>query len=91
MATIIKLQRRGAVHRPFWHIVVTDSRKPKGCVEQLGTYDNLKKPIKLTLDEEKAAWWVSRGAKPTDTVHRIFHKQGVLKKAEELAAAEKKA
>ncbi|MBN1596595.1 30S ribosomal protein S16 [candidate division FCPU426 bacterium] len=87
MATIIKLIRRGKVHKPFWHIVVTDSRAPKGCIEQLGTYDNLKKPVKLELDAEKAAVWVSRGAQPTVTVRRIFLKQGILKKAAELKGA----
>jgi len=87
MATIIKLQRRGAIHRPFWHIVVTDSRKPKGCIEQLGTYNNLKKPVQLELDTDKAALWISRGAIPSDSVRRIFLKQGVLKKAAELKQA----
>ena len=79
MATIIKLQRRGAIHRPFWRIVVTDSRKPKGCVEQLGTYDNLHKPIKLTLDKKKAILWLEKGAKPSPAVNQILKKQGIFK------------
>ncbi|MCK5218031.1 30S ribosomal protein S16 [bacterium] len=91
MATIIKLMRKGTIHRPFWRIVVTDSRKPRGCVEQLGTYDNLRKPIKLNLNEERAAVWLSRGAKPSETVGRIFMKKGIMKKAAELKPAGKKA
>ncbi len=91
MATIIKLLRKGTIHRPFWRIVVSDSRKPRGCVEQLGTYDNLRKPAKLNLDEERSALWVSRGAKPSETVRRIFLKKGILKKAVELKPAGKKA
>jgi len=91
MATIIKLMRKGNIHRPFWRIVVSDSRKPRGCVEQLGTYDNLRKPIKLNFDEERAALWVSRGAKPSETVRRIFLKKGILKKAAELKPTGKKA
>lgn len=87
MSTIIKLQRRGTIHKPFWRIVVTDSRKPKGCVEQLGTYDNLKKPVKLNLKEDRAALWISRGAVPSASVRKIFLGQGVLKKAAELKQA----
>ncbi len=87
MSTIIKLQRRGTVHKPFWRIVVTDSRKPKGCVEQLGTYDNWKKPVKLNLDEDRAAHWISCGAVPSVSVRKIFLGQGVLKKAAELKRA----
>ncbi|MCK5242932.1 30S ribosomal protein S16 [bacterium] len=84
MATIIKLQRRGAIHKPFWHIVVTDSRKPKGCIEQLGTYANLKKPVELKLDADKAALWISRGAKPSESVRQLFLKNDIMKKAAEL-------
>ncbi|MEW6515795.1 MAG: 30S ribosomal protein S16 [candidate division FCPU426 bacterium] len=78
MATLIKLQRYGTVHKPFWRIVVTDSRKPKGCIEQLGTYDNLRKPVKLTLNEDKAKLWISRGAVLTMSVRKIFHRRGLL-------------
>ena len=84
MATIIKLQRQGAPHKPFWRIVVTDSRKPAGTIELLGTYNNLRKPAELSLNEDKAAQWVAKGAKPTPTVQRLFSDQGVMKKAAEL-------
>jgi len=87
MSTIIKLQRQGAPHKPFWRIVVTDSRKPGGCVEQLGTYDNKHKPVAVNLDEEKAAMWVSRGATPTPTVRSILIQKGVMKKSAELQGA----
>jgi small subunit ribosomal protein S16 len=82
MATLIKMQRYGTVHKPFWRIVVTDSRKPKGCIEQLGTYDNLKKPVKLVLDDTKARLWISRGAVLTSSVRRIFHRRGLLTSAQ---------
>lgn len=87
MSTIIKLQRQGAPHKPFWRIVVTDSRKPAGSVELLGTYDNMRKPAALMLNEDKAALWVSRGAKPTPTVHRLFADNGILKKAADFKGA----
>lgn len=82
MATLIKMQRYGTVHKPFWRIVVTDSRKPKGCIEQLGTYDNLKKPVKLVLNDDKARRWISRGAVLTTTVRRLFHRRGLLSSAQ---------
>lgn len=77
MATIIRLQRRGAPHRPFWRIVVTDSRKPGGCIEQLGTYNNVVKPPAVTLDRDRASLWLSRGAAPTVAVKKILAAQGV--------------
>lgn len=87
MSTIIKLQRQGAPHKAFWRIVVTDSRKPGGSVELLGTYDNLRKPATLSLNEDKAALWVSRGAAPTPTVKRLFATKGIAQKAAQLQGA----
>lgn len=81
MATIIKMQRKGTIHRPFWRIVVTDSRHPKDCIEQVGTYDNLNKPSILKLNETKALLWLSRGATPTPSVVTLLKKQGIWKKA----------
>jgi small subunit ribosomal protein S16 len=83
MATIVKLRREGTRHKPFWRIVVTDSRKPKDCIEQLGTYDTLHKPAKLVLNADKAVRWVLLGATPSVTVRSIFKKNGILKKAAE--------
>ena len=77
MATIIKLQRRGAPHRPFWRIVVTDRRRPNGCIEQLGTYNNLVKPADVTLDKARAAHWLTQGAAPSPSVRKILRDQGV--------------
>lgn len=88
MATIIKLQRKGTTHKPFWHIVVTDERKPKDCVELLGTYDNLHKPVTVRLNKEKTAKWLSLGATPTDSVRTILKNEGVLNP--KLAAAKDK-
>jgi small subunit ribosomal protein S16 len=87
MSTIIKLQRQGAPHKPFWRVVVTDSRKPMGTIELLGTYDNMQKPPLLQIDEAKAALWVSKGAKPTPSVMRLFAGKGVLKKAASVPGA----
>ncbi len=77
MATIIKLQRQGAPHRPFWRIVVTDSRKPKGCIALLGTYDNVNKPVTLTLDADKTNLWLSKGALPSPSAARLLAQKGL--------------
>jgi small subunit ribosomal protein S16 len=86
MSTIIKLQRQGAPHKPFWRIAVTDSRKPGGCLELVGTYDNRHKPAVVQLHEEKITVWLKKGAVPTPTVKKIFQVKGVLARA---AAASK--
>ncbi len=84
MSTVIRLQRKGTIHRPFWRVVVNDSRNPYSCAEQLGTYDNTKKPVKLNLDIERAAQWINQGALPSDTVRQLFKKNGVFQKAQEI-------
>ncbi len=80
MSTIIKLQRQGAPHKPFWRIAVTDSRKPAGCVELVGTYDNQHKPAAVQLNEPKILEWLGKGAVPTPTVKTIFMNKGVYQK-----------
>lgn len=89
MSTVIRLQRKGTVHRPFWRVVVNDSRNPYSCVEQLGTYDNMHKPVKVNLNIDQAAKWINQGAKPSDTVHQLFKKNGVYDKAKEIKSAGK--
>jgi small subunit ribosomal protein S16 len=79
MATIIKMQRHGAPHKSFWRIVVTDSRKPKDCIELLGTYDQHREPAAVKIDQTKAVRWLGLGAIPTPTVHRLLQKQGITR------------
>jgi small subunit ribosomal protein S16 len=81
MSTIIKLQRQGAPHKPFWRIAVTDSRKPGGCLELVGTYDNRRKPVVVQLAEEKIAVWLKKGAVPTPTVKKLFQGKGIYARA----------
>lgn len=78
MSTIIKLQRQGAPHKPFWRVIVTDSRHPAGTIEQLGTYDNLHKPVKVRLDAKKVERWLSLGALPTPSVRQLFRREGLM-------------
>lgn len=77
----IRLKRQGAKKAPFYRIVVADSRSPRDgrAIEELGTYDPLTNPAKIEINIERAKYWISCGAQPTDTV------RGLLKKAEENA------
>lgn len=74
----IRLRRMGAKKNPYYRVVVADSRDPRDgkCIEEIGTYDPLTEPATIKIDMERAKYWISNGAQPTDTV------RGLLKKAE---------
>ena len=77
MALKIRLARGGAKKRPFYRVVVADSRAPRDgrYIEKIGTYDpRLPKDSenRVQIDGEKAAEWVKKGAKPTDRVARFL-------------------
>ncbi|MDO5724750.1 MAG: 30S ribosomal protein S16 [Tissierellia bacterium] len=74
MAVKIRLTRMGAKKRPYYRIVVADSRAPRDgrFIEQIGTYNPLTNPKTVTVDNEKALDWIKKGAKPSDTVNRLF-------------------
>lgn len=76
----IRLTRSGAKKKPFYRIVVADSRAARDgkFIEILGTYDPLKDPAEVKINEEKAKKWISDGAKPTDTVRALFKKQNII-------------
>jgi small subunit ribosomal protein S16 len=84
MATVIRLRREGTKNRPFFRIVATDSRMPRDgrFLELLGTYDPLKEGANYTIKKERIEYWLSTGAKPSDTVRSI------LKRAHNAAPAE---
>ena len=69
------------------NIAVTDSRKPGGCLELVGTYDNQHKPVILNLQEDKIGVWLAKGAVPTPTVKKLFMSKGIFKKKIEPAKA----
>ncbi len=85
MSVKIRLKRMGAKKRPFYRIVVADSRAPRdgSFIEEIGYYDPIKENDNVKLDKELAKKWLSNGAAPTDTVRAIFSKQGVLKEFHE--------
>ncbi|HEV8516199.1 MAG TPA: 30S ribosomal protein S16 [Candidatus Limnocylindrales bacterium] len=80
MAVRIRLTRRGATKQPSYRVVVTDSRNPRDgrTLETLGHYNPRSEPIELAIDAEKANRWLSRGAKPSNTVERLFRRAGIL-------------
>ena len=80
MAVKIRLQRRGRKKRPFYHIVIADSRSPRDgrFIEKVGTYNPMTKPATIELDQDKAFDWLMKGAQPTDTARAILRFKGVL-------------
>ena len=70
------MKRIGAKNTPAFRIVVADGRSPRDgkCIEELGTYLPLKKGDNFTLDLERAKYWLSKGAQPSDTVASFIRK-----------------
>lgn len=85
MAVKIRLKRMGSKKKPFYRIVVADSRAPRDgrFIENVGTYDPLQDPPVVSIKEEEILDWMSKGAQPSDTVKNILSKQGVMKKFHE--------
>lgn len=82
MAVKLRLKRMGAKQRPFYRIVAADSRSPRDgrFLEVVGTYNPITEPATITVDEEKALYWLGNGAIPTETVRSLLSKQGIMKK-----------
>jgi len=80
VAVKIRLKRMGAKKKPFYRIVVADSRSPRDgrFIEEIGWYDPLKDPSEIKVDAEKAQSWIAKGAQPTDTVKKLLAKAGAL-------------
>jgi small subunit ribosomal protein S16 len=85
MSLKIRLARGGAKKRPFYRIVVADSRSPRDgrYIEKIGVFDPLKAKDatdRVVLEAEKAKAWLEKGAQPTDRVARILDAAGLLKR-----------
>jgi small subunit ribosomal protein S16 len=80
MATKIRLQRFGKKGKPFFHVVVADSRSPRDgkFIERLGSYNPNTNPATIEINFEKTLDWVTKGAEPTDTCRAILSYKGVL-------------
>ncbi len=77
----IRLKRMGAHKKPFYRVVVADSRTPRDgkFIEEIGTYNPLMDPAEIKIDNEAAARWIANGAQPTDTVRALLKKSGAIK------------
>ncbi len=83
MALKIRLTKVGSVHQPLYRVVVAEarSRRDGAAVENLGTYRPGNKGNPINIDLERVEYWLSKGARPTDTMHAM------IKKARRAAAA----
>ncbi|MBS1125845.1 MAG: rpsP [Nitrospirae bacterium] len=81
MAVKIRLKRIGTHKKPFYRVIVADSRSPRDgrFIEEIGTYDPVKKDAPVKVDEGKALDWLKKGAVPTDTVRSLLSKVGIMK------------
>lgn len=85
MAVCIRLARQGTKKRPFYRVVVTDSRSPRGgkFLENIGTFNPAKelKDASLSLDKARLDYWTGHGATPSPTLTRLIKEQGKLEAA----------
>ncbi|NLL41985.1 MAG: 30S ribosomal protein S16 [Firmicutes bacterium] len=88
MAVKIRLKRMGAKKRPFYRLVVADSRAARdgAFIDTLGFYNPIAEPVELEIDEAKALDWLQKGAQPSDTAKALLKRTGVMDK---LAASRK--
>lgn len=91
MATKLRLQRRGRKNYAFYQIIVADSRAPRDgkYIERIGSYNPNTNPATITLDFDRALYWLQVGAQPTDTVRNILSGEGVLMKKHLLGGVQK--
>jgi small subunit ribosomal protein S16 len=84
MAVSIRLRREGAKNRPYYRVVVADSRSPRDgkFIEIIGTYDPKRTGQNSSFNVERAEYWISKGAQPSDTVRSLIKKQKKLAAAE---------
>jgi small subunit ribosomal protein S16 len=85
MAVKIRLKRLGAKKKPFYRIVVADSRAPRDgkSIEEIGYYNPVANPVELKVDNEKAIKWIKNGAQPSDTVKSLLKQTGVYETLEQ--------
>lgn len=86
----LRLRRMGAKKRPFYRIVAAEHSSPRDgrFIEILGHYDPLTEPATIKVNEERAKYWLSVGAKPSQTVEGLLKRAGVIGEAAEKPAAE---
>lgn len=85
MSVKIRMRRMGSKRKPFYRLVVADSRMPRDgrFIEEVGFYNPLSDNDSVKLDEEKVFAWLQKGAQPSDTVRSLLSKAGLMKKYHE--------
>jgi small subunit ribosomal protein S16 len=80
----IRLMRMGATKRPFFRVVVADSRSPRDgrFIENIGKYHPLEDPSLIEIDEDRALYWLDQGAQPTEQVRNLLRIRGVWERFE---------
>jgi small subunit ribosomal protein S16 len=80
VAVKLRLMRMGKKKQPTYRVVAADSRSPRNgrFIEIVGTYDPRAEPSAINIDDEKALAWLSKGAKPTETVEKLLRINGTL-------------
>ena len=80
MAVKIRLKRMGANKKPFYRVVVADSRTSRDgkCIDELGYYNPMVDPAEIKIDAEKAKKLIGNGAQPTDTARALLKKAGAI-------------
>lgn len=86
MAVKIRMRRMGSKRRPFYRIVVADSRSPRDgrFIQEVGYYNPISNPEQLKLDEDVILDWLQKGAQPSDTVRNLLSSKGIMQKYHEL-------
>jgi small subunit ribosomal protein S16 len=84
------LKRIGAKKKPYYRVVVADSRSPRDgrFIEEIGFYQPVANPVVIKINEERALDWLSKGAQPSDTVRSLLKKAGVWQKRSAKEATE---
>jgi small subunit ribosomal protein S16 len=87
MAVVLRLSRAGTHKAPFYHVVATDSRKPRDgrYLEDVGIYDPTRTPELIQLKADRVEYWLKAGARPSPTVAKV------IERAKDRKPAEKKA
>lgn len=82
MAVKIRMRRMGAKRKPFYRIVIADSRSPRDgrFIEEVGYYNPVSTPKELKLEEDRILEWLEKGAQPSDTVRSFLSNAGIMKK-----------
>ena len=81
----IRLTRMGKRGQPFYRVIVVDAKKTRdgAYIESLGYYNPMREPFDLNINNDRALFWLERGAQPTDTVRALLSKNGVMQKLHE--------